>query len=96
MPDTPIAHHLTDDMLSGAVRRGADALARRQQPDGHWLFELEADATIPAEYVLLEHFLARIDAPLEAKIGVYLRSIQGRSTAAGRCSTMAPSTCRPA
>ena len=24
--------------------------------DGHWLFELEADATIPAEYVLLEHF----------------------------------------
>ncbi|MBN8900574.1 MAG: squalene--hopene cyclase, partial [Rhodospirillales bacterium] len=36
-----------------------------------------ADATIPAEYVLLEHFLDRIDEPLEAKIGVYLRSIQG-------------------
>ena len=46
-------------------------------PDGHWLFELEADATIPAEYVLLEHFLDRIDPALEAKIGVYLRSIQG-------------------
>ena len=64
-------------MLAGAVRRAADALARRQHPDGHWLFELEADATIPAEYVLLEHFLDRIDAKLEAKIGVYLRSIQG-------------------
>jgi len=64
-------------MFSGAVRRAAVALARRQHPDGHWLFELEADATIPAEYVLLEHFLARIDPSLEAKIGVYLRSIQG-------------------
>ena len=45
--------------------------------DGHWVFELEADATIPAEYVLLEHFLERIDPELEAKIGVYLRDIQG-------------------
>ena len=77
MPDTPIAQPPTDDTLADAVRRAADALARRQHPDGHWLFELEADATIPAEYVLLEHFLDRIDAPLEAKIGIYLRSIQG-------------------
>jgi squalene-hopene/tetraprenyl-beta-curcumene cyclase len=77
MPDTPIAQPLTDDSLDDAVGRARDALARRQHPDGHWLFELEADATIPAEYVLLEHFLERIDAPLEAKIGVYLRSIQG-------------------
>ena len=45
--------------------------------DGHWLFELEADATIPAEYVLLRHYLAEpVDAALEAKIGVYLRRIQ--------------------
>ena len=77
MPDTPITQPPTDDALARTVRRAADALARRQHPDGHWLFELEADATIPAEYVLLEHFLDRIDAPLQAKIGVYLRSIQG-------------------
>ena len=60
-----------------AIARAGAALARRQHADGHWLFELEADATIPAEYVLLEHFLDRIDPALEAKIGVYLRSIQG-------------------
>jgi len=41
------------------------------------VFELEADSTIPAEYVLLEHFLDRIDDPLEQKIGVYLRANQG-------------------
>jgi squalene-hopene/tetraprenyl-beta-curcumene cyclase len=66
-----------DAALAVAVIRARDALAERQQPDGHWLFELEADATIPAEYVLLEHFLDRIDRPLEDRIGVYLRSIQG-------------------
>ena len=61
-----------------STRAGA-ALARRQHADGHWLFELEADATIPAEYVLLEHFLDRIDPALEAKIGVYLRGDPGRA-----------------
>ena len=63
--------------LADAVARARDALLRRQKPDGHWVFELEADATIPAEYVLLEHFLDRVDAGLQAKIGVYLRAIQG-------------------
>ena len=59
------------------MTRAHAALSRLQKPDGHFVFELEADATIPAEYVLLEHFLARIDDALEAKIGVYLRAIQG-------------------
>ena len=77
--DTLVPHPLTEPTLADAVRRAADALARRQHPDGHWLFELEADATIPAEYVLLEHFLDRIDPKLEAKIGVYLRSIQDQA-----------------
>src|ERR1700730_8141651 len=68
----------SDAMLHEAIARADAALARRQHADGHWLFELEADATIPAEYVLLEHFLDRIDPGLETKIGVYLRSIQGK------------------
>lgn len=68
---------LTDAALTRAIHDARDALERRRNPDGHWVFELEADATIPAEYVLLEHFLDRIDAPLQRKIGVYLRAIQG-------------------
>lgn len=65
------------EQLEDAVARASAALLRRQNPDGHWVFELEADATIPAEYVLLEHYLDRIDAELERKIGNYLREIQG-------------------
>jgi squalene-hopene/tetraprenyl-beta-curcumene cyclase len=42
------------------------------------VFELEADATIPAEYILLRSYLGEPDAPeLEQKIGAYLRRIQG-------------------
>ena len=62
--------------LANAIEQAAAALQTRQHADGHWVFELEADATIPAEYILLEHYLDRIDEPLQAKIGVYLRSIQ--------------------
>ena len=57
------------------------------------MFELEADATIPAEYVLLPHYRGEtVDTELERKIAVYLRRIQGASMAAGRCSTTAIST----
>ena len=77
MSETMQAETVPDERLAAAVARAGAALARRQHADGHWLFELEADATIPAEYVLLEHFLARIDPDLEARIGVYLRAIQG-------------------
>jgi squalene-hopene/tetraprenyl-beta-curcumene cyclase len=77
MSETLAPETAPDERLSKAVERAADALARQQQEDGHWLFELEADATIPAEYVLLEHYLNRIDPVLEAGIGVYLRGIQG-------------------
>ena len=41
--------------LAGAIERATEALLARQHDDGHWLFELEADATIPAEYVVLVH-----------------------------------------
>ena len=63
--------------LQGTLDRALDALLATQRPDGHWVFELEADATIPAEYVLLVHYLGETpDAVLEARIARYLRRIQ--------------------
>ncbi len=64
--------------VEGAVRAATHAILAQQRPDGHWVYELEADATIPAEYVLLVHYLAETpNLELERKIGVYLRRIQG-------------------
>jgi squalene-hopene/tetraprenyl-beta-curcumene cyclase len=66
------------DALEASIARAGRALRDCQQPDGHWVFELEADCTIPAEYVLLRHYLGEpVDAELEAKIAVYLRRVQG-------------------
>jgi len=73
-PKSSASASAVDHGIAAATR----ALIALQQPDGHWVFELEADATIPAEYVLLRHYLAEpVDAALEAKIAVYLRRVQG-------------------
>ena len=64
--------------LDSHIDSATQALLTRQYADGHFLFELEADATIPAEYVLLRHYLGEpVDAALEAGIAAYLRRIQG-------------------
>src|SRR5215472_8501345 len=77
-PAAPTAPALSGAALDSAIARATQALLALQQPDGHWVFELEADCTIPAEYVLLRHYLAEpVDAALEAKIAVYLRRNQG-------------------
>lgn len=57
-----------DDVLS--------SLKGRQDGDGHWIYPLEADVTIPAEYVMLMHYLDDRDAALEQGIGHYLRDAQ--------------------
>jgi squalene-hopene/tetraprenyl-beta-curcumene cyclase len=63
--------------LDRHIAQATRALLDRQHDDGHWAFELEADSTLPAEYVLLRHYLAEpVDAELERKIGVYLRRTQ--------------------
>jgi squalene-hopene/tetraprenyl-beta-curcumene cyclase len=64
--------------LQASIASAAGALLDCQRPDGHWVFELEADGTIPSEYVLLRHYLGEpVDAALEAKIAKYLRRTQG-------------------
>ena len=76
---TPAATHPRDldAALDTATAAATRALIERQRPDGHWVFELEADCTIPAEYVLLTHYRGEeVDTELERKIAVYLRRIQ--------------------
>ncbi len=64
--------------LEKSISSATEALLEYRQSDGHWVFELEADSTIPSEYVLLRHYLAEpVDSVLEAKIANYLRRTQG-------------------
>src|ERR1700743_1383740 len=71
---TPVAA----DVLEASVNSAAQALLGYRQADGHWVFELEADCTIPSEYVWLAIYLSDpVDTALEAKIANYLRRIQG-------------------
>jgi len=62
--------------LTQAVDRAREGLLAVQHAEGYWCFELEADCTIPAEYVLMMHYLDEIDDALQAKIAVYLRERQ--------------------
>ncbi len=81
MPPDPLSTEQAPHSMASLVRRieaAARALLALQKADGHWVFELEADATIPAEYVLLRHYLGEgVDGALEAKIAAYLRRVQG-------------------
>ena len=64
--------------LDSHIDTATQALLGCQRPDGLFLFELEADATVPAEYVLLRHYLGEpVDAAREAGIAAYLRRTQG-------------------
>ena len=67
----------TDAELERSIELASKALLDCQQPDGHWVFELEVDATIPAEYVLLKHYLGEGDElGIESKIAAYFRRTQ--------------------
>jgi squalene-hopene/tetraprenyl-beta-curcumene cyclase len=65
------------EALDQAIERARDALLRVQRADGHFVFELEADVSIPAEYVLFHRFRGEQIAPaLQVKLAKYLRDRQ--------------------
>jgi len=64
--------------LESAIKNAQDKLLSLQHKDGYWIFELEADCTIPAEYIMMMHYLDDIDAELQAKLATYLRANQAK------------------
>ena len=76
---------ITDDLdaetgnaetLDGSIARAESALLRAQRDDGRFHFDLEADASIPAEYVIVRHFLGKLHPENERRTANYLRRIQ--------------------
>jgi squalene-hopene/tetraprenyl-beta-curcumene cyclase len=62
--------------LEAVLADARDAMTAYRQPDGHWIFELEADVTISAEFILLQHFLGEIDEDEVGALSAHIRSIQ--------------------
>ncbi|MCI0652924.1 MAG: squalene--hopene cyclase [Methylococcaceae bacterium] len=63
-------------ILDLAIANAQSALCKLQHSEGYWVFELEADCTIPAEYIAMMHFVGEIDELLQAKIANFLRARQ--------------------
>ncbi len=59
-----------------AVAAAAQWLLAHQAADGHWCGELEGDTILETEYVLLLHFLGRLDDPRVGKAARYVRRQQ--------------------
>ena len=62
--------------LQLVIDSSIDFLTRFQKDDGHWRFDLEADATIPSEYIFLQRFLGKTNKSRELGICKYLLSRQ--------------------
>lgn len=77
LADRPDAGQDWPGRVEAALRHAVSGLLARQEADGHWCFELEADCTIPAEYILMLHFIGEPKPALEAKLANYLRRRQG-------------------
>jgi squalene-hopene/tetraprenyl-beta-curcumene cyclase len=77
-PSSATAIHSNAYNLDKAISQAREHLLSLQDKDGYWVFELEADCTIPSEYIMMMHYLGEIDAPLQAKMAVYLRSRQSK------------------
>ncbi len=63
---------LVPSPLRTSLERGRRYLLAQQQPDGHWVGELQGDTILESEYVMLMAFLGREGEPRVAKAARYI------------------------
>lgn len=62
--------------IEKCIRRATDYLLARQQPDGHWVGEMEGDTILESEYVLLMRILGFHKDPRLKKAAEFIRQKQ--------------------
>src|SRR5208282_4029295 len=72
----PAKPYLPPEALDQVIASARKALLAKKDPGGWWCFEFEADVTIPAEYIMLLHFLGKPEPELEKRICRYISRIQ--------------------
>jgi squalene-hopene/tetraprenyl-beta-curcumene cyclase len=66
------ANDLSSSPLQRAIERARQCLLEKQQPDGHWVGELQGDSILESEYVLLMAFLGRENEDVCRKAANYI------------------------
>ncbi len=62
--------------LDRAIEGARSRLLAMQDPQGFWVAELETDSTLTSEYLMLRHFLGKVDETKQRKAVAYLRETQ--------------------
>ena len=73
---TPTPQVASQPDLDYGIGRAQDFFRRSQYADGYWWGELESNATMAAEYLLLSYFLDRVDQERWRKTANYILSKQ--------------------
>ena len=63
---------MTLENVNKVVAKKISLLKNRIKNKDHIVYELEADTTIPSEYIILMHFIGEVDLKLQIKIVKYL------------------------
>ena len=75
--DLPVTPLFAVERLNEAIGKARDRFLSIQNEEGYWVFDLEADTTIPSEYVLLQRFLDReVPEDQKKRFATYLRNRQ--------------------
>lgn len=75
-PAPPSVDAIDPAALDTCLGRAVAHMGSIQHPDGYWWGELESNATMAAEHVMLERILGIADGARTAKIAAYLRGLQ--------------------
>ena len=73
--------HNLKKILQSSNKKLKEAILKQDSnklPDGSYVYELEADVTIPSEYILMMHFLGDIDEKIQKKIKTYILKNQNK------------------
>ena len=75
-PELKVNLDRSEDEIATTLESATGQLLNRQHQEGYWVYELEADVTIPSEYLLLQLYLGKTNHRVQSQISRYLLRIQ--------------------
>ncbi|MCF6157202.1 MAG: squalene--hopene cyclase [wastewater metagenome] len=66
----------TKNPLDTAIHKAQQYILNKQKEDGHWVGILEADTTLTSDYIMLMHFIDKVDPEKQEKAAKLLRERQ--------------------